>query len=59
MHNAPQAAPIAVVADLKCAVSLCARRFHTVKELVSHLNDHIGEGRSVLWGYGYVTIGCH
>ncbi len=27
--------------------SLCARRFHTVKELVSHLNDHIGEGRSV------------
>lgn len=49
MHNAPapQAAPIAVVADLKCAVSLCARHFHTVKELVSHLNDHIGEGRSV------------
>lgn len=47
VHNAPQAAPIAVVADLKCAVSLCARRFHTVKELVSHLNDHIGEGRSV------------
>lgn len=47
VHNAPQAAPIAVVADLKCAVSLCARHFHTVKELVSHLNDHIGEGRSV------------
>lgn len=38
---------LAVVEDLKCAISLCSRRFHTVKELVSHLNDHIGEGRSV------------
>lgn len=48
MHNAPapQAAPKAV-ADLKCAVSSCASNFHTVKELVSHLNGHIGEGRSV------------
>ncbi len=32
VHNAPQAAPIAVVADLKCAVSLCARRFHKASE---------------------------
>ena len=49
VHNAPesQATPRAVVADLKCAVSLCAGHFHAVKELVSHLNDHIGEGRSV------------
>lgn len=48
VHNAPapQAAK-AVVADFKCAVSLCACHFHTVKELVSHLKDHIGEGRSV------------
>lgn len=44
--NAPQVFT-AVVADLKCAVSLCARHFHTVKELVSHLNDHFAEGRSV------------
>lgn len=48
VHNAPKAAPKAVVADLKCAVSLCARHFHTVKELMSHLNNHIEEGRSVL-----------
>lgn len=46
-HNAPQAAPTAVVADLKCAVSLCNRHFHMVKPLVSHLVDHIVEGRSV------------
>lgn len=47
VHNTlePQAVP--VVADLKCAVSLCARHFQTVKELVSHLKEHIGEGRSV------------
>ncbi|XP_076745539.1 uncharacterized protein LOC143420875 [Maylandia zebra] len=49
VHNAPalQATPKALVADLKCAVSLCARHFQTVKELVSHLNDHIAGGRSV------------
>lgn len=47
VHSAPQTVPIAVVEDFKCAISLCSRRFHTVKELVSHLNDHIGEGRSV------------
>lgn len=49
LHNADthQAVPKAVVADLKCAISLCDRHFHTVKELMSHLNDHIGEGRSV------------
>lgn len=47
VHNIlePQAVP--VVADLKCAVSLCVCHFQTVKELVSHLKDHIGEGRSV------------
>ncbi len=50
VHNAPAPqAAVAVAVDLKCAVSLCARYFYTVKELVSHLNDHIGEGRSVLY----------
>lgn len=54
---APQAAPIAVVADLKCAISLCSRHFHTVKKLVSHLKDHIREDRSVMsskWLYDRV-----
>ncbi|XP_013855791.1 uncharacterized protein LOC106511580, partial [Austrofundulus limnaeus] len=47
VHNVPAPHATAIVADLKCAVALCARRFHTVKELVSHLNDHVAEGRSV------------
>lgn len=48
VHNASalQAAKC-IVADLKCAVSLCTCHFHTVKELVSHLKEHIGEGRPV------------
>ena len=35
------------VTDLKCAVALCERQFHTVKELLSHLKEHIVEGRPV------------
>ncbi|XP_051801605.1 uncharacterized protein LOC127533166 [Acanthochromis polyacanthus] len=46
-HSAPQPCASAIVADLKCAVSLCVCRFQTVKELVSHLFKHIEEGRSV------------
>lgn len=37
----------AVVTDLKCALSLCARQFHTVKELLHHLKEHVVEGRAV------------
>ena len=37
----------AVVAKLKCAISLCGRRSQTVKELVAHLKEHMMEGRPV------------
>lgn len=48
VHNASaEQAATAVVAELKCVVSLCTCHFHTVKELVSHLNGHFVEGRSV------------
>lgn len=40
-------AATALVADFKCVVSLCTSHFHKVKELLSHLNDHFVEGRSV------------
>lgn len=46
MHK-QQAQATKYVADLKCAASLCTCHFHTVKELVSNLKDHIGEGRPV------------
>lgn len=42
-----QPAPKSVVADFKCAISLCSRQFHSVKDLVAHLKVHIGEGRHV------------
>ena len=48
IHNVPAATARAIVTDLKCAISLCARQFQTVKELISHLKDHIVEGRPVL-----------
>lgn len=48
-HNVPSPSVTAraVVTDLKCAIALCARQFHTVKELISHLKEHIVEGRPV------------
>lgn len=48
-HNVPETSVTAraVVADIKCAISLCHRQFHTVKELVNHLKDHLVEGRPV------------
>lgn len=48
VHNAPTPGAVkAIVADMKCALSMCTRHFHTVKELASHLKDHISEGRPV------------
>lgn len=47
-HNTtPSLAATSVVSDFKCAVSLCARYFQTVRELISHLKEHIVEGRAV------------
>lgn len=49
VHNvpAPPIAGSAIFTDLKCATTLCERQFHTVKELISHLKQHIVEGRPV------------
>lgn len=37
----------AIVSNLSCGVPLCSRRFQTVKELLSHLKEHLVEGRPV------------
>ncbi len=46
VHNvqAPSVTATAVVTDLKCAISMCECQFHTVNELLSHLQEHIVEG---------------
>lgn len=47
-HNVPEPSVITrAVTDLKCAMALCERQFHTVKELISHLKQHIEEGQPV------------
>lgn len=48
-HNvpAPFATATAVVSNFKCAILLCERQFHAVKELTSHLKEHLAEGRPV------------
>lgn len=48
-HNVPELSVTAraVVTDLKCPISLCDRQFHTVKELISHLKEHLVEGQPV------------
>ena len=48
-HNVPvpSVTATAAVANLKCAISLCERQFHTVNELISHLKEHLLEGRHV------------
>ena len=48
-HNVPVSSvtATAAVAHLKCAISLCERQFHTVSELISHLKEHLLEGRHV------------
>lgn len=54
-HNVPEPPHSrAVVTDLKCAISLCSRQFHTAKELVHHLKEHVVEGRAV----SCPVIGC-
>lgn len=49
VHNAPEPSITAgaVVTDFKCSISLCECKFNTVKELISHLKNHITEGRTV------------
>lgn len=48
VHNVPEPPHSrAVVSDLKCAISLCVRQFHTAKELIHHLKEHLVEGRVV------------
>nr|XP_021336450.1 uncharacterized protein LOC110440176 isoform X1 [Danio rerio] len=37
----------AVVADFKCAISLCDRTFNTAKDVICHLKEHLAEGRPV------------
>ncbi len=54
VHNAPQAAPIAVVADLKCAVSLCAAvftRLQRMRGLQSDCSDDVIEMILLLLSY--------
>ncbi|XP_032446174.1 uncharacterized protein LOC116737240 isoform X1 [Xiphophorus hellerii] len=49
VHNVasqPESAK-AIVAKLKCTISLCGHRSQTVKEVVAHLKEHIMEGRPV------------
>lgn len=41
---APSATDTTVVRNVKCAISLCERQFHTVKELTPHLKEHLAEG---------------
>lgn len=54
-HNVPEPTHSrAVVTNLKCAASLCARQFQTVKELLLHLKEHVVEGRAV----SCPIIGC-
>lgn len=49
VHNvlAPSNTARAVVTDLKCAISIFECQFQTLKELVSHLEEHIMEGQPV------------
>ena len=37
----------AVVTDFQCAIPLCEHQCHTVTELISHLKEHLVEGRPV------------
>lgn len=52
-HNAPTLSVLsdcgtsAIIAKFACAVPLCARQFQAVKELLSHLKEHLVEGRPV------------
>lgn len=48
-HNehVPSVTAGAIVTDIRCAISSCDQQFHTVKELICHLKEHIVEGRPV------------
>lgn len=46
----------AVVKDLKYVISTCKCQFQTLKELVSHLKEHIVEGGL---GAEYLQLLCH
>lgn len=49
VHNvsAPFLPASAIVKDMKCIIPLCESQLHTVKDLISHLKQHIVEGRSI------------